>query len=119
MTNQQLYTLHDDGTVTYSAKALAWFAGAYGDTEWAMHVIGPDDVYTTEGGAPDGPALTKDSALRDVANHNRWIAQQIAADPADEIWPLCRAVALHRGVPHQPPQQVPGQLELTETGGAR
>lgn len=87
----------------YTEAELARFAREYADTEWMVHVIGPDDVRLHEG--PDDefddttqPLLTRQTAVELAAHTNRAyerLVELIGDDPALRV----HATAFHRGVP--------------------
>lgn len=88
----------------YTPEDLAWFAAHYADTEWAVHVIGPDDVHVNEPDAqgehnPDGKPLTEQTAwaLADqVHRFNAWYRAKFGEKPAytQDLIPN----VFHRGV---------------------
>lgn len=90
----------------YSDGELAWFAEHYADTEWAVHVIGPDDVHThadpeLDDDDPANPVLTRESAFELAAGLNAsWVAYKAANTPLSEYGPnVFHASVLHHGVP--------------------
>ena len=91
----------------YSPSDLERFAREYADTEWMVHVIGPDDVRLHQG--PDDefddtaqPLLTQQTAIELAQDTNRayvHLTELIGDDPALRV----HATVFHRGVPVEPP----------------
>lgn len=106
----------------YTPEDLAWFAANYADTEWAVHVIGPDDVHVNEPDAqgehnPDGKPLTEQTAwaLADqVRKFNAWYRAKFGEKPGytEDLIPN----VFHRGVlvetRPEPTDQPSGQQEI-------
>jgi hypothetical protein len=91
----------------YDAGALAYFAEHFGNVEWAVHVIGPDDVFTREDAElddddPANPPFTRTSAIEFAAEVNA-AAAKLAAEPDPlGLRPTFHAVVLHNGAPYVP-----------------
>jgi hypothetical protein len=94
------------GWTGYSAEDLAWFAENFADTEWAVHVVGPDDVHTRanpdlDEDDPANPVLTEESAQAFAANVREFNAWYHAKYP-NEGAPALIPTVMHRGVPVEP-----------------
>lgn len=91
----------------YSPGDLERFAREYADTEWMVHVTGPDDVRLHEG--PDDefddtaqPLLTQQTALELARDTNR-AYERLAARLGDEPAMRFHATVFRRGVPFHAP----------------
>lgn len=114
-------TTTDTAEAGYHQDELAWFAGHYADTDWIVHVIGPDEIHTNanpdlDDDDPANPVLTEQTAHELAASLNAAWAQYRATSAHSEFGPQAfHATVFHRGVPHQqagPDGQVEGQGAL-------
>jgi hypothetical protein len=93
----------DTAWTGYSPEELAWFAENYADTEWAVHVIGPDDVHTAsnpdlDDDDPANPPFTEATAHAFAANVRQFNAWYHAKYPNENAPGLIPNV-FHRGAP--------------------
>lgn len=111
-------------TSDYSADALAWFRENYADTEWMVHVQGPDDCHThvnpdLDEDDPANALFTEATARKfaaDVLAFNDWYRAQYPAEGSPNLIPT----VFHWGVPAEPETAPPitGQTELPVTPAA-
>jgi hypothetical protein len=92
-----------DAWTGYTPEDLAWYAENFADTEWMVHVVGPDDCHTNEPDDqgeenPDGAPLTEETARALADSVRRFNAWYRAKHPSDSTPDLIPTV-FHRGVP--------------------
>lgn len=99
----------------YSAYDLAWFRENWGETEWLVHVGGPDDVLLYSdgrdsfdpGGDQDGTVPhTLETADKAAAAINRTYQWTRENNPS-EFDPFFHATVFHYGKPLADPEDVP------------
>lgn len=84
----------------YSDADLAYFREHYGETDWMIHVQGPDEVllYSDETDEVEGETeYTEETAFAAAAAINKIAADLLAG--GDENTPRMHASVFHRGVP--------------------
>jgi len=93
LTPEQIAAHYDDSQ---------WWTAHYGHAEWAVHIIGPDDVHTRanpdlDDDDPANPEFTQRTALKFAADTNAFVAGNFTPDD-----PTVHAVVLHCGEPWTP-----------------
>lgn len=111
--NEQTRTA--DGWTGYSQTDLAWFAEHYADTDWMVHVVGPDDCLAEDDNGQPFNELEAHMAAKGI---NEMYASLVARDPSPYN-PFLHATVFHCGVPVADAEgepasaaQVPGQQEI-------
>lgn len=107
-------TVTDTSTAyAYSAEDLAWYAREYADTEWMVHVVGPDDCHThanpdLDDDDPANPLFTEATARKfaeDVREFNAWYHAKYPGEHSPDLIPT----VFRYGVPAgpEPEPQIP------------
>lgn len=102
----------------YTEADLAWFAEYFGDTEWAVHVAGPDEIHTHAGeDVPVNPPFTAETAARFAADVNA-LHERIQREDPSPYNPFMHATVLHFGVPvtRMPAAKVPFGARVRSAG---
>jgi len=94
-----------DGWTGYTPQDLAWLARELGDTEWAAHVIGPDEIHThvnpelgdDDPGNPLHTEATARAAVAEIRRIDREYSEK--HHPSEEYRPVAHPVLLRRGIP--------------------
>jgi hypothetical protein len=96
-------------TPLYTAETLAWFREQFADTEFLVHVIGPDDVLLhsddtdEDEGTTPFTLVTADEAAKNINAIHAYIE---ATDPSP-LNPFLHATVFHHGRPLAAPEDVP------------
>jgi len=99
-------TTTPDTWTGYTPQDLAWYAENLADDEWAVHVVGPDEVHThvnpdLDEDDPANPLFTEASAhafAAKVREFNAWYHAKWPNEDAPNLIPT----VFHRGVPVEP-----------------
>lgn len=87
----------------YSKDDLAWYREHYGDTEWMVHVAGPDDCVTHRDEAATEPLTLKDADDLALAVNKFTVSESENSEYA----PRMHATVFHYGRPLAAPEDVP------------
>ena len=99
----------------YTPTDLSWWRENYGETEWLVHVIGPDDIllYSDEQngfGFEDGPDGTTPFTLTtadEMAKNINAVHERIERDDPSPLNPFLHATVFHYGRPLAAPEDIP------------